>query len=191
MKNRKTLNQLAEILIHKSTSAFSSEEFAKILEGQWQKEVSGSAMKRLKKVLINHPSLVGIQNNNFIPFSAVVKKIGHVSLSVQLGAWELKQGVLIPGHRLIPFMQASRKESELTFQDQNGNEIPKLKKSYFIQDIAPFYQYCGGRHFPEEIKINEWIPGKSCMAVTVWDMQSLYKSCSSRPGDSVVIDLID
>lgn len=191
MKNRKTLNQLAEILIHKSTSAFSSEEFAKILEGQWQKEVSGSAMKRLKKVLINHPSLVGIQNNNFIPFSAVVKKIGHVSLSLQLGAWELKQGVLIPGHRLIPFMQASRKESELTFQDQNGNEIPKLKKSYFIQDIAPFYQYCGGRHFPEEIKINEWIPGKSCMAVTVWDMQSLYKSFSSRPGDSVLIDLID
>ena len=191
MKNKISLNQLAETLIHKSVSPFSTEEFAKSLEGQWQKEVSSAAMKRLKKVLVNHPSLIGIHNNNFIPFSAVVKKIGHVSLSLQLGAWELKQGVLIPGHRLIPFMQASLKESELTFQDQDGNEIAKLKKSYFIQDIAPFYQYCGGRHFPDEIKVNEWIPGKSCMTVTAWDMQSLYKSFSSRPGDSVLIDLVD
>ena len=135
MKNKISLNQLAETLIHKSVSPFSTEEFAKSLEGQWQKEVSSAAMKRLKKVLVNHPSLIGIHNNNFIPFSAVVKKIGHVSLSLQLGAWELKQGVLIPGHRLIPFMQASLKESELTFQDQDGNEIAKLKNSTKLYGI--------------------------------------------------------
>jgi len=146
-------------------------------------------MKRLRKVLLNHSSLIGIRDNDFVPFRAVVEKIRHVSLSVQLGAWELKQGILIPGHRLIPFLPVDLKESELTFLDPDGNEIPKLKKSYYIQDIVPFYQYCA--RFPEEIMINEWAPGKSSMTVTAWDMRSLYKSFSSRSGDALLMELID
>ena len=189
MINRISLNRLAETLIQESRTPFNTEDFAKHLESRWQKEVSGSARKRLEKVLHNHSSLIGIPESDFIPFRAVVDKISHVSLSVQLGAWELKQGILIPGHRLIPFMPVNLKESELTFRDPEGNEIPKLKESYYIQDIVPFYQYCA--RFPEEIKINEWIPGKSCMTVTVWDMRSLYKSFSSRPGDALLIDLVD
>ena len=191
MTNRISLNRIAETLIQESSTPFSTEEFAKSLEGRWQKEVSDSAMKRLKKVLLNHSSLIGIHDSSFIPFRAVVEKIGHVSLSMQLGKWELKEGVLIPGHRLIPFLPTNLKESELTFQDPDGNEIPKLKKSYFIQDIIPFYHYCGGAHFPEEIKINECIPEKSRMTVTVWDMKSLYKDFSFRPGDAVLIELVD
>ncbi len=189
MTNRISLNRLAETLIQESRTPFNTEDFAKHLESRWQKEVSDSAMKRLKKVLHNHSSLIGIPESDFIPFRAVVDKISHISLSVQLGAWELKQGILIPGHRLIPFMPVNLKESELTFRDPQGNEIPKLKESYYIQDIVPFYQYCA--RFPEEIKINEWIPGKSCMTVTVWNMRSLYKSFSSRPGDAILIDLVD
>lgn len=191
MQSRISLNRLADKLIQESTAPFSVEEFAKCLEGRWDREVSDSAMKRLKKFLINHSSLIGIHDSNFIPFRAVVEKIAHVSMSLQLGAWELKQGVLIPGHRLIPFMPTNLKESELTFLDEDGKEIPKLKQSYFIQDIIPFYQYCGGAHFHEEIKINEWLPGKSCMTVTVWDMQSLFRNFSSRPGDVILIDLVD
>lgn len=159
------------------------------MEERWQKQISDSAMKKLKKVLLSHSSLIGIRDDDFIPFRAVVEKISHVSLSVQLGAWELKQGILIPGHRLIPFLPVDLKESALTFLDPEGNEIPKLKKSYLIQDIVPFYQYC--TRFPEEIKINEWLPGKSCLTVTVWDMQSLYKKFSSRSGDALLIDLVD
>ena len=189
MTNRISLKRLAETLIQESRTPFNTEDFAKHLESRWQKEVSGSARKRLEKVLHNHSSLIGIPESDFIPFRAVVDKISHVSLSVQLRAWELKQGILIPGHRLIPFMPVNLKESELTFRDPEGNEIPKLKESYYIQDIVPFYQYCA--RFPEEIKINEWIPGKSCMTVTVWNMRSLYKSFSSRPGDALLIDLVD
>jgi hypothetical protein len=189
MTNRISLNRLAETLIQESKAQFNTEDFAKHLESRWQKEVSGSAMKRLEKVLHNHSALIGIPERDFIPFRAVVDKIRHVSLSIQLGAWELKQGVLIPGHRLIPFMPVDLQESELTFLDADGKEIPKLKKSYYIQDIVPFYQYSA--HFPEEINFNEWIPGKSCMTVTAWDMRSLYKNFSSRPGDALLIDLVD
>ena len=133
MTNRISLNRLAETLIQESRTPFNTKEFAKHLENRWQKEVSGSAMKRLEKVLRNHSSLIGIPESDFIPFRAVVDKIRHVSLSMQLGAWELKQGVLIPGHRLIPFMPVNLHESELTFLDPEGNEIPKLKKSYYMK----------------------------------------------------------
>ena len=189
MANRISLNRLAETLISESKTPFNVEGFAKNLEIKWEKEIKGSTMKRLNKVLLNHASLIGIEDHNFVPFRAVVEKIRHVALSVQLGAWELKQGILIPGHRLIPFLPVDIEENALTFLDPDGNEIPKLKKSYYIQDIVPFYQYCA--RFPEEIKINEWIPGKSCMTVTAWDMQSLYKKFSSRAGDALLLDLID
>ncbi len=189
MTNRISLTHLAETLIRKSRIQFNGEDFVKRLESRWQKEVSNSARKRLEKFLRNHSSLIGILGNDFVPLRAVVDKISHISLSVQLGAWELKQGVLIPGHRLIPFTPINLEESEWTFLDPEGNEIPRLKKSYYIQDIVPFYQYCA--RFPEEIKVNEWMPGKSCMTVTVWDMRSLYKSFSSRPGDILLIDLVD
>ncbi len=189
MTNRISLNRLAETLIEESRTPFNTEDFAKNLARRWEKEMSDSAMKRLKKVLLNHSALIGIHDHNFIPFRAVVEKIRHVSLSLQLGVWELKQGILIPGHRLIPFLPVNMEERELTFLDPDGNEIPKLKKSYYIQDIVPFYQYCA--RFPEEIKINEWIPGKSRMTVTAWDMQSLYKKFSSRAGDALLLDLVD
>ncbi|MFP6637153.1 MAG: hypothetical protein VB778_00810 [Nitrospinaceae bacterium] len=189
MANRISLNRLAETLIQESKTPFNTKDFAKHLESRWQKKVSGSAMKRLEKVLYNHSSLIGILESNFIPFCVVIDKIFHMSLSVKLGAWELKQGVLIPGHRLIPFVPINMQESKLTFLDPEGEEISKLKKSYYIQDIVPFYQYSA--NFPEEIKINEWIPGKSRMTVTVWDMRSLYRKFSFRPGDALLINLVD
>ena len=88
MTNRISLNRLAETLIEELRTPFNTEDFAKNLESRWEKEVSGSAMKRLNKVLINHSALIGIQDHNFVPFRAVVEKIRHVSLSLQLGVWE-------------------------------------------------------------------------------------------------------
>ena len=55
--------------------------------------------------------------------------------------------------------------------------------------MASFYQYCG--NFPEEIKVNEKVPGKSCMTVTVLDMNDCYTNFRSKPGDGLLIDLLD
>ncbi|MGY8714257.1 MAG: hypothetical protein ACKVJ1_10255, partial [Verrucomicrobiia bacterium] len=133
--------------------------------------------------------MIEIKEDDFIPFRAVVEKVSHISLSLQLGTWELKQGILIPGHRLMPFNLTDRKEQDLVFIDPGGNVIQKIKKTFFIQDVASFYQYCG--NFPDEIKINEKVPGKSCMTVTAWDMINYYKKFGIKPGDSLLIDLVD
>jgi hypothetical protein len=189
MTIKKTLKNLTEEMIRESRCPFTVNDFAKDLESRWQKQISESAFKKVRKILLNHHCLIGIKEDDFIPFRAVIEKVSHISLAFQLGTWELKQGILIPGHRLMPFLFAGRKEQDLIFIDPEGNEIPKLKPTFFIQDVASFYQYCS--NFPEEIKINEKIPGKSCMTVTAWDMNSCYKKFSSKPGDALLIDLVD
>ena len=148
-----TLNKLAEEIIRESKRPFTVKDFAKNLETRWEKQISDSSLKKVRQILLNHHSLIGIKENDFDPCRAVIKKIHHISLSVSLGTWELKQDIFIPGHRLMPFLLSDRKEEDLTFVDAQGNEIQKLKQTFFIQDVAPFYQYCG--NFPEEIKINE------------------------------------
>jgi hypothetical protein len=189
MKKKITLNKLTEEMIRESRHPFNVNDFAKNLENRWQKQISESTLKKIKRILFNHNFLIGIKDDDFIPFRAVIEKVSHVSLSLQLGTWELKQRILIPGHRLMPFNLEDRKEQDLNLIDTNGNEIQKLKKTLFIQDVASFYQYCG--NFPEEIKINEKVPGKSCMTVTAWDMNDCYKKFESKPGDSLLIDLVD
>ncbi len=189
MTKKITLNKLTEEMIRESRHPFNVNDFAKNLENRWQKQISESTLKKVKKILLNHHFLIGIKDDDFIPFRAVIEKVSHISLSLQLGTWELKQGILIPGHRLMPFNLADRKEQDLVFIDPDGNEIQKLKQTFFIQDVASFYQYCG--NFPEEIKINEKVPGKSCMTVTAWDMNDCYKKFGSKPGDSLLIDLVD
>ncbi|MZG53154.1 MAG: hypothetical protein F3742_03370 [Nitrospinae bacterium] len=189
MTKKFTLNKLAEEMIRESKRPFTINDFAKNLETRWQKQISDSSLKKVRQILLNHHSLIGIKENDFVPCRAVIEKINHVSLAVPLGTWELKQGMLIPGHRLMPFLLADRKEEDLTFVDADGNEIKKLKQTFFIQDVASFYQYCG--NFPEEIKINEKVPGKSCMTVTAWDMGPYYKKFGTKPGDALLVDLVD
>ena len=189
MKKKITLNKLAEEMISESRNPFTVNEFAKNLENHWQKQISDSALKKVRKILLNHHFLIEIKEDDFIPFRAVVEKVSHISLSLQLGTWELKQGILIPGHRLMPFNLTDRKEQDLVFIDPGENVIQKIKKTFFIQDVASFYQYCG--NFPDEIKINEKVPGKSCMTVTAWDMINYYKKFGIKPGDSLLIDLVD
>ena len=189
MAKKITLRKLTEEIIRESKGLFTINDFSKNLESRWEKQISESALKKVKRILLNHNYLIGIKENDFVSCRAVIEQISHVSLSCQLGTWELKQGMLIPGHRLMPFLLADRQEEDLIFLDPDGNEIKKSKKTFFIQDVASFYQYCG--HFPEEIKLNEKIPGKSCMKVTAWDMESCYKKFGSKPGDALLINLVD
>ena len=189
MKKKITLNKLTEEIIRESKDPFTVNDFAKNLENRWQKQISESYLKKVKRILLNHHCLIGVKEDDFIPCRTVIEKIKHVSLFFQLGTWELKQEILIPGHRLMPFLLSDQKEQDLIFLDPDKNEIKKMKQTFFIQDVASFYQYCG--NFPEEIKINEKVPGKSCMTVTVLDMNDCYTNFKSKPGDGLLIDLLD
>jgi len=191
MPTKLTLNKLAENLILESNTPFSSEDFEKTIQEKWQQEIPASTLKRLKKKLSNHRHLIGTDSNDFLPVPMVLQKIGDLSLSIRLGKFEIAKKIFFPGHRLIPFISNDKKESDLTFLGLEGNEIPKQKLPFLIEDIVRYYQYSSPAHFPDEIKLNNWVLEKSSLLVTAWDLSQVIHQNQLREGDFLLMKLVD
>ncbi len=190
MPPKLTLHKLAENLIRESRTPFTTDDFERKIRKKWQRKISISTLNKLKRKLSSHHRLIGFDSNDFLPVPAILQKIGGLPLSIGLGKFETRTKVFFPGHRLIPFVSNDQTESDLTFLDPEGNEIPKRKQSFLIEDIIRYYQYAGPKHFPDEIKVNEWIPGKSSLVVTAWDIASLLKSEKLKEGDILLVKLL-
>lgn len=161
------------------------------VEKRWPRKISKSTLGRLKRKLSYHDALIGMEDDDFLPCRAVLDKIGHLSLSLELGKLEWERQIFIPGHRMIPYLPPERLEKDLVFLDPEGREIPKLKKSFYIDEVIHFYHYAGERHFPDEIKVNEWMPVKSSLALTVWDLKSVMETIGLKWGDGLRLELLD
>ena len=137
MPAKLTLNKLAENLILKSSTSFSSDDFEKIILETWHQEIPISTLNRLKKKLSTHNYLIETIGNDFLPIPVALQKLKNLPLSIRLNSFEINKKVFFPGHRLIPFISNEKKESDLTFLCLDGNEIPKQKLPFLIEDIVP------------------------------------------------------
>lgn len=191
MPPKLTLQTLMDNLIRESQAPFSAEDFLQKVQKQWRRKISQSTLDNMKRGLSDHGFLIGLDSDDYLPCRVVLDKIGHVPLAIAPGKLETAKKIFIPGHRMLPLLSGERCGKNVHFLDPAGNEIPKRKESFFIEDVIHFYQYLETRHFPNEIKINEWIPGKSSMIVNVWDMSKLYASFRFKPGDALLIQLQD
>ncbi|MFQ5671833.1 MAG: hypothetical protein ACE5G9_01970 [Nitrospinales bacterium] len=188
---RRTLNKLADDLIREARAPFTAEDFLRRIQARWGRKISASTLDRLKKNLPQHQGLIGMESDDFLPCRAVLEKMGHIPLAVPLSPLELQEQILIPGCRLIPLLSGELSEDRLTFLDGRGNKIPKRQQTFLLEEVFDFYRYSNEQHFPEPIKINEWIPGKSSLTVTVWNMREVFADFHCRPGDSLLAELAD
>jgi hypothetical protein len=191
MHAKLTLNKLAENLILESNSHFSSSDFEKTIAEKWQQEIPASTLKKLKKKLSTHNYLIETSTDDYLPVPMVLKKIKNLSLSVRLNSFEISKKVFFPGHRLIPFISNKKKESDLTFLYLDGNLIPKQKLPFLIEDIVPYYQYSNPAHFPDEIKLNNWVLEKSSLLITAWDISHIIHQNQLKEGDYLCIKLVN
>jgi hypothetical protein len=191
MAKRLTLHTLAENLIRESRNPFTVDEFVDRIQKRWRRKIAPSTLDTLREKLSNHDYLIGLNHKNFIPYQAVLDRIGHIPMLVQLGKFETDQGVFIPGHRLMPFLSVELSESDITFLGPAGQKIPKEGKSFFIEEVLHLYQYSDQRHFPDQIRVNQWAPGKSKLKLRVWELATLRKELDWRPGDGLKIFLQD
>ena len=67
MPAKLTLNKLAENLILKSSTSFSSDDFEKRILEIWRQEIPISTLNRLKKKLSAHNYLIETIGNDFLP----------------------------------------------------------------------------------------------------------------------------
>jgi len=191
MPRKPTLQNDIDNLIRESQSPFTVEDFASEVEKRWRKKMSKTSLNHLKRKLSDHKYIIGTDANDFLPYSAVLEKVQHIPLLVHLGKFEVDRKILIPGHRMIPFVSNDHTERDLIFLDPDGEEIPRLKKKFYIEEVIHFYQYAGESHFPDDINVNEWMPGKSLVMTTAWDMGKMFSAYKCKPEDGLLIKLID
>ena len=191
MPRKPTLQNVIDNLIRESQMPFTVEDFSKEVEKRWRKKMSKTSLTHLKQKLSSHKYIIETDSNDYLPYSVVLEKIQHIPLLVHLGKFEIDRNIFIPGHRMIPFVSNDHTESDLIFLDPDGKEIPRLIKKFYIEEVIHFYQYSGESHFPDDINVNEWMPGKSLVMTPVWDMRQLFASRKCKPGDGLLIKLVD
>ncbi len=191
MAGRLTLKKLADNLIKEARAPFSADDFSRMIRDHWRRKISSTTLERLTGKLAEHKHIIGLESNDFLPYRAVLDKIVHIPMEIPISSIELSEKILIPGYRLIPVISTDLDEENITLLDAKGNEIPKKKKKFLLEEIIEFYQYSNAGHFPDHININEQIPGKSSLSVTVWQMEEVFKSFSTKPCKSLLIKLID
>jgi hypothetical protein len=190
MAGRLTLKKLADNLIKEATAPFSADDFSRMIRDHWRRKISSTTLERLTGKLAEHRHIIGLESNDFLPYRAVLDKIVHIPMEIPISSLELHEKILIPGYRLIPVISTDLDEENITLLDPKGNEIPKKKKKFLLEEIIEFYQYSNAGHFPDHININEQIPGKSSLSVTVWQMEEVFKDFQAKPR-SLLIKLID
>jgi len=191
MSSKLTLHKLAENLILESSTTFTADDFENKIQKKWQRKIPTSTLKQLKKKLSKHHHLIGTDSNDFLPVPVVLKKIKNLSLSLRLGKFEIAKEIFFPGHRLIPFIANDKTESNLTFLSPEGDEIKKQKQPFPIEEIIHFYQYSSPMHFPDQIKVNNWVLEKSSLVVTAWDISQIISQNRLKEDDLLLINLVD
>ncbi len=191
MATKLTLNKLAENLIRESKAPFTAEDYLNRIKECWRRKISPSTLADLRQKLVDHDFLIGMETNDYLPYKAVLEKLGPVPVSVLPGKMEIKNNIFVLGHRLIPIISADLAEEELKLLDPQGREIPKIRKTFCIDEVIHYYQYSNDGHFPDKIKVNEWAPGKSTLSLTVWDMKEVYAAFDFRHGDEILVRFVD
>lgn len=191
MPRKLTLQELADDVIREARMPFSAEDFLQRVQERWSQQLATATLNRLRESLLDHRHLIGMESEDFLPCRAVLEKIGHVPLTVPISNMEQRAQIFIPGYRLIPFVSAEIGVERLTLLGPRGVEIPKYKKTFLLEEVFEFYQYSNEQHFPDHIKINEYVPGKSSLTVTVWNMEGIFPAFNSRAGDQLLLNLMD
>ncbi|MBI5426693.1 MAG: hypothetical protein HZA02_00265 [Nitrospinae bacterium] len=191
MPSRLTLLKLAENLIRESRAPFSAEEFVSRVQERWRRKIAESTLAELKKKLSGHDHLIEINANDYLSCQAVLEKIVSLPLAVALEKLEIENAIFIPGHRLVPFISGGLAEGQLRFLGPDGKEIPRKKKKFALEDVIDFYRYSGDRYFPDQITVNEWMPGKSSVSLNVWDIGELSRALGRRRLGGFKVRLLD
>jgi len=191
MASKLTLNKLAENLIRESNAPFTTEDYLNRIKERWRRKISPSTLADLRQKLVDHDFLIDMETDDYLPYKAVLEKLGSVAVSVAPGKMEIKNNIFVLGHRLIPFISGDLEEEELKLLDPQGKEIPKIRKSFCIDQVIHYYQYSNDCHFPDKIKVNEWAPGKSTLPLTVWDMTEIYAAFEFKHGDELLARFVD
>ena len=111
---------------------------------------------------------------------------------------EIDEGILIPGHKFIPFYNEDLFPSESFDISDNDNEIICVKhKDFMIETLHKHYFLLGAEgimdSFIAENPSNKELIGnpKNVISISVFDFKDFYKKNSFSSGDSILFNIIN
>jgi len=191
MNKKRTLKAVTDEVIRESSSPCNAEEILAKVKTRWRRKIAPATLDRLRQGLERHQYLIGVEENEYLPYRAVMERLNHISLCIPVGKTELLRQRFFPGHRLIPFISHELKESQIVFKDPQGRPLPRLRESFLIEEILHNYQYAASPHFPSDIHFNEGAPAKSSLTVPVWDLSRFFEQYPCKIGDHIRLRLLD
>jgi hypothetical protein len=162
-----------------------------------KKAVSGRiSHERLVRVLNQSGLILSRDDKTFHPRCNYFKKAKFLIYPLQQ---EINNGILIPGHRLVPFYNPELLpcECSLLFSGEFRVEQKKIKKKF--EDLLIYYSLFGsanlfmvlGEDEEKNLKVFEKGDSQTKVEITVFDMKGLYRDLEFSYGDYFLAEAED
>ena len=113
---------------------------------------------------------------------------------------ELLNGILIPGHRCVPFANPNLLPHEYGFQ-WKGEDIPKTTTEGDPEEFYPYYSIYGEEYAPqyvardnpenEQAFFSDPYDDPQEVSIHTFDMRNIYRETSFVPGDRFIVRTVD
>jgi hypothetical protein len=103
--------------------------------------------------------------------------------------FELKEGIFVPGHWLLPFHPPWAFMGDIAFQ-YNGSPVKTRTRKLKIETIMPYFALMDFQKVPI-LNIEDMLDENADLEIEVCDLKSFYKKNNFQPGDSIIIEPLD
>jgi hypothetical protein len=113
---------------------------------------------------------------------------------------EIANGILIPGHRCVPFANPVLLPQEYRFR-WKGNEIPRTTTESPPEDFYPFYTLFGEEYAPQYVARDNPENERAFnsdpfedppeVSIQTLDMRNIYRESSFVPGDHFAVSIVN
>ena len=184
-------------------------EFLDITSAPFDLEMVVSFIRMIDPTRVNH---LANEVKEFINFRNLAFSLGNrqwisrrgyfepIPFVINPSRLELLNGILIPGHRCIPFANPALLPQEYIFYWKD-NEIPFTTTEGEPEEFYPFYNIFGEEYAPQYVARdnpeNETAFNSDPyedppeVSITTMDMRSIYRETSFVPGDRFVVQSLD
>lgn len=155
------------------------------------------SLEVLLSYIENHPLVFSVDGDMFITRAGVfTDKI----FSIKPTKSELSLGILIPGHRCMPFVDPDMYPHELTFLSNNVALEQKVD-TLILKDVLSVYELYGEEYIPQFIALDPANAERDFVKteyelpynidLTVWDMSELYSFWNFNHGDRILARVVN
>lgn len=108
----------------------------------------------------------------------------NIPIRIQPTELEIENGILIPGHRLLPFHPIGKPLDEIAFQ-HNGSLLETKIMCFKMEVLQLFFSLMDLEKMPI-INIEDILEDDSDLEINTWDLHAFYEANDFKVGDTVI-----